>query len=170
VGPPLNGAGNTKEKCERGDWLLWLAGKIGIDRKVLVLAACDCAERALKYVEKGEDRPRVAIATARKWANGDEGITIEDVRDAADAADAAADAADANAAAYAARAAYAAAYAAYAANAVDAAEAAANAAAYAADYAAYAAEADAYAAELQWSANKVRERITWKMIEKAINS
>ena len=29
------------EKCERGDWLLWFADNIGIDRKILVLAACD---------------------------------------------------------------------------------------------------------------------------------
>ena len=61
------------EQCERGDWLLWLCGRMcGTDgwptRQELVLAACDCAERALKYVKKGEVRPRIAIETARKWA------------------------------------------------------------------------------------------------------
>ena len=125
------------EKCERGDWLLWFAGKIGIDRKILVLAACDCAERSLKHVKKGDDRPKIAIETARKRAGG-ESVTIEDVRHAAHAA---------HAPAYAA---YAAAYAAaHAAHAV---------------YAAHAAYAAAHADELKWSANKVRERISWTMI------
>ena len=115
-----------REKCERGDWLLWFAGKIGIDRKILVLAACDCAERSLKHVKKGDDRPKIAIETARKWAGGDESVTTEDVRHAAYAAHAAARAA---------------------------AHAATRAAADAAD-----------ADELKWSANKVRERISWEMI------
>ena len=48
--------------CERGDWMLWLAGKMRDKpdwptRQQLVLAACDCAELSLKYVPKGEDRP-----------------------------------------------------------------------------------------------------------------
>ncbi len=39
--------------CTRGDWLLWLAGKMADKkgwptRKQLVLAACACAEQALK--------------------------------------------------------------------------------------------------------------------------
>jgi hypothetical protein len=92
------------EQCERGDWLLWLCGRMcGKDgwhtRQELVLAACVCAEKALKYVKKGADRPRIAIETARRWARGE--ATIAEVRtaaaDAADAADAAADAADADA-------------------------------------------------------------------------
>ncbi len=47
------------EQCERGDWLLWLCGRM-VDkdgwptRKELVLAACACAETALKYVKAGE--------------------------------------------------------------------------------------------------------------------
>ena len=145
--------------CERGDWLLWLCARmIGKDGwptyKTIVLAACNCAELALKHVKPGENRPRIAIETARKWTKGD--ATIEEVRTAADAADAAADAADAAAAAAAyaayaadADAATAAAAAAYAADAADAATAAAAAAAaYAADaaYAAYAAYAAAAAA------------------------
>jgi len=153
-----------REKCERGDWLLWFAGNIGIDRKILVLAACDCAERSLKHVTKGDDRPKIAIETARKWAGGDESVTIEDVRHAADAAYAAARAAYAAARAAAYAAAHAAAYAAARAAAYAAAHAAARAAdaAHAAD-AADAAHA-AYADELKWSANKVRERISWTMI------
>jgi hypothetical protein len=125
------------ETCERGDWMLWLAGiMIGVPgwptHQQVVLAACDCAELSLKYVPEGKDRPMLAIETARKWTQGN--ASLGEVRAAyAYAADAAA------AAAYAA--AYAAAAAAYA---------AANAAAYAAYgdavYAAYAADAAANAA------------------------
>ena len=93
------------EQCERGDWLLWLCGRM-VDkegwptRKELVLAACACAETALKYVKAGEDRPRVAIETARKWVRGE--ATLEEVRTAAYAADDAYAYADAYAAAAAA--------------------------------------------------------------------
>jgi hypothetical protein len=149
--------------CERGDWMLWLVGKTrGDDRHKLVLAACACARLALMHVEKGEDRPRLAIETAEKWARGEDGVTLADVRKAADAAyaaDSAAaaaayDAAAAAAADYAAAddaandtaADYAAAAAAdYAAAAAAAYDAAAAYAAAAADYAAAAAAAD-YAA------------------------
>ena len=135
-------------QCDRTDWLLWLVGRMSgksgwPDRKEIVLVACDCAELALLYVKPGEDRPRIAIETARAWVRGE--ATIESVREARRAA------ADAAAAAYAAYAAYAyAAYAAYAAAAAaaaaDAADAAAAAAAAYAAYAAYAAAAYAAAA------------------------
>ena len=122
--------------CERGDWMLWLCGQMEgtkgwPTRQQIVLVCCDCAELSLPIYEKkcpGDERPRTAIETARKWAKGD--ASIEDVRsDAADAAYAA----DAAAAA--------AAYAAYA----------AAADAYAAPYAA-AAAADAYAAAAAYAA------------------
>ena len=142
--PSFEAAWNS---CERGDWLLWLAARIGVDRRVVVLAACDCAELAAPYWRDDSILACVwAIDAARRWARGE--AELEEVRAAADAAayayaDAAADAAYA---AYAADAAYAAANAAYA-------DAAAYAAAYAADaaYAAYAAadaatSATAYAA------------------------
>jgi hypothetical protein len=110
------------EKCERGDWLLWLAGRMEgksgwHTRQQIVLAACACAETALKYIPAGEDRPRLAIEVARRWAAG--GAEIAEVRQAA---------ADAYASASA--------YAAYSAD-------AAYAAGYAAGYAAYAAAYDA---------------------------
>ena len=79
--------------CDRGDWMLWLAGRLsgGSEsdaRKQLVLAACECARLALPHVKKGEIRPLKAIETAEAWAR-DEGPTLDDVRSAADAADAA---------------------------------------------------------------------------------
>jgi len=75
--------------CERGDWILWYMGrrcKTLAQRKKLVLAACSCARLALKYVPEGDNRPLTAINTAERWAKGDSGITLEDVRDAANAA------------------------------------------------------------------------------------
>ena len=122
--------------CERGDWMLWIAGRLsgepGSDsRRPLVLAACGCARLALPYVGVEEDRPRIAIETAEAWARGEVGVTLDRVRAAADAAYATAYVA-ADVAYATATAAFAAAYAAYAAAAYDA---------YAAAYA-----ADAYAA------------------------
>jgi hypothetical protein len=116
--------------CERGDWMLWLAARVDVPHKRIVLAACAAARYSLHLVPVGEDRPRIAIETAERWARGR--ATLDEVRAAA-----------ADASAYAAYAADAAdAYAAYAADATDA------YAAYAADAAdAYAADAaDAYAA------------------------
>ena len=116
------------DNCERGDWLLWLMGRLAggprsKSRKQLVLAACECARLALPYVKGGELRPLRAIETAEAWAKGK--AELKDVRAAAyaaAAAGAAAYTAVAGAAAYAAAVAGAAAY---AADATDAAAAAA---------------------------------------------
>ena len=101
-------------ECHRGDWLLWLAGRLDIDRKVLVRAACACARLALPHVPAGETRPLEALETTEAWTRGE--ATIEEVRAAAEAARAAraaraaADAATAAWAAEAAAAAWAAAW------------------------------------------------------------
>jgi nucleoid-associated protein YgaU len=122
------------DNCERADWMLWLLARLHEDRKSVVWLACQCARTSLKYVPKGEKRPRVAIEMTERWCRGE--ASIEDVRAAA--ADAYA-AAVYDAAAAAADAVYAAA---------DAADAAAAAAADAAADAVYAAAdaADAAAA------------------------
>ena len=86
--------------CERGDWMLWLAGRSGVDRKIVVFAACQCARLALKYVTKGEGRPLRCIETTEAWTRGD--ATLEEVLAARRAAYASADAAAYDAAAYAA--------------------------------------------------------------------
>jgi len=77
--------------CERGDWMLWLLGKLvgppeSDSRRRLTLAACACARLALPHISKGETRPLQSIETAEKWARGEEGITLDDVRLAARAA------------------------------------------------------------------------------------
>jgi hypothetical protein len=108
------------ENCHRGDWLLWLAQKIDIDKRNFTLAKAHCAN-TVRHLMKDE-RSTFAVDTAIKYGEG----KASD-KDLEDAADAAADAA----AAYADAAADAAAYAAYA-----AADAAAYGAAAAAAYAA----------------------------------
>jgi len=150
--------------CPRGDWLLWFAAKIGVDRRLVVAAACEIARDALPIFEgkyPDDNRPRKAIETAEEWCKGK--ATQEQVRMAAAAAAAAAadaaaaaaaaDAADAWAAAWAAAAdAWAAAWA--AADAADAADAAADAAA-----------ADARDKALQKYAAIVRKHISWRMVK-----
>lgn len=151
-------------RCDRGDWLLWLAARAGVGRRLVVLAACDCAETALVHVPSGEERPRIAIETARRWARG--GATLVEVRYAAYAAYYAN--AGGNAAYHAAAAAYA-----YGGDADYAALASANAAyACAARAAANAADvADAAVARgrsLAASARLVRARIPWNFVRDAL--
>ena len=115
--------------CKRGDWMLWLVGRMSDrdgwpTRQAVVLAACDCAATVLQYVPRNEERPANAIKVARSWAVGK--ASLDEVRDAANAA-------------------YAAAYAAYA-------------AAYAANADAYAANADE-GKTLKKCANLIRKSI-----------
>ena len=82
-------------ECQRADWMLWLAGRL-VARPLVVLAACACARTTLRYVPTDENRPRVAIETAERWARG--AATSAEVRSAAAAAaDACATDADADA-------------------------------------------------------------------------
>ena len=64
--------------CKRGDWMLWLCARVGLDEerhKAIVLAACDIAELGKKYW-----RPEIITAleccleTARAWARGETGL------------------------------------------------------------------------------------------------
>ena len=58
------------EKCIRADWMLWLICKMEIgSREERIHIICDCAATTLKYVPEGEDRPRLAIEAARKYAD-----------------------------------------------------------------------------------------------------
>jgi len=159
------------ETCKRGDWLLWIADKLNVGRKLLVLAACACARTALKYVPAGEERPRLAIEAAERWADN----PTEKNKVAAAAAWAAARAAawtagDAGAAAAARAAAGAAAAARAAAGAAAAARAAAGAAAAAraAAWTAGDAGAAAWAAAHKDMAKIVRKIIPFSVICKAI--
>ena len=135
------------EKCERGDWMIYVAANLGVDRELIVTAACDCA---------GEDQPSRPIETARAWVRGE--ATIEQVRAAAK--DAAA------AAACAASVAFATDLAAFAALSVASAAYACAAAAAAPDAdAAAAACADLCSQTLRKCAGLVRKAIPWQSVE-----
>lgn len=77
------------DKCERPDWMLWIAGKMADKRgcsvrKEIVFCACKCARTSLKYLPKGEKRPLKAILTAEAWTRGE--ATLKEVKTAGDAA------------------------------------------------------------------------------------
>jgi len=141
-------------QCERGDWLLLIAISIEVDHKLVVRAGCDCARTALRYVPKGEDRPRIAIETAEAWCDGQ--AAIEQVLCAVDDANAVGSISDG--AAYAASAAVHATRAASVVHAVRAASAAS--AAYSVDY----------FKALKQHADLVRSRIPWSVVRDEIRT
>ena len=58
--------------CDRADWMLWLVARVDkIYTPRLRLAACACVRTALKYVPIGEDRPKLAIECAERYARGE---------------------------------------------------------------------------------------------------
>ena len=67
------------KKCERGDWMLWYAGKkagpvVDEKRKTLVLAACAGARLALPIFVKrhpNDTRMRDCLEMAEKWARNE---------------------------------------------------------------------------------------------------
>ena len=148
-------------ECHRGDWLLWLAKKCGVELQPLTLAKAHCANtvRHLMTDERSIKAVDVAIAFGEGRATRDELNTAAAAAAAADAA-AAAEAAVA-AAAYADAAAAAAADAA-----ADPAAYAAAAAAAAADAAAHAKAAAATHANRRQTADICRKYIGELIIEK----
>ncbi len=131
-------------ECHRGDWMLWLAQKRGVDHRKLTLAKAKCARLVIHLMK--DERSRNAMEVAERYGNN------EATREELDAASAAA---------------YTAAYAATAADAYDA-PAYAAACAADADAAAYAASAAAYAVAkkeiLQKCADICREVLTSKIV------
>lgn len=56
------------EGCGDPVWLMKAAASVGVDRRPMALAACDCAGLAMRFVAAGETRPRRALLAARRWA------------------------------------------------------------------------------------------------------
>jgi len=139
--------------CSRGDWMLWIAAKLQIDKRLLTLTKGKCAATVLRLMK--DKRSKKAVKAAIDYGHGL--IGDEELKNAADAA---------YDAAYAAYAAYDAAYAAYAAYAAAADAAADAAAAYdAAD--AYAAATDAAREKnLQETADICRDLLTKEVFNK----
>ncbi|KKN76353.1 hypothetical protein LCGC14_0370390, partial [marine sediment metagenome] len=92
------------QNCPRGDWMLWIAQRLKVDKRILTLAKGKCVETVLHLMK--DDRSKAAVKAAIDYGNG----LIDGDQLSAAAYDAAA--ADDAAAydAYAAYAAYAAAY------------------------------------------------------------
>jgi hypothetical protein len=170
--------------CKRGDWMLWIAAKLEIDRKLIVKAAALCAN-TVRHLMK-DKRSTDAIDACLRYAAGEIGKSeLENYAAAAYSAYAAEYAA--YAAEYADRAAYSAADSAYdsayyapeAARAAYAARDAADAAGAAASYSAYfdnsvAASAAAHASAARTAnrlltANICREQLTEAVMEKVRN-
>ncbi|MCA9599889.1 MAG: hypothetical protein KC776_41570 [Myxococcales bacterium] len=76
------------DACPRGDWLLGIAARVGVERPRLVAAAASAARTALDCVPADELRPEHAVSVAEAWARGE--ASEGDVRAAADAVAAAA--------------------------------------------------------------------------------
>jgi hypothetical protein len=57
--------------CPRGDWLFSLASEAGVERALLVRAACACAREALAAVGTVDPRARRALEVAEAWARGE---------------------------------------------------------------------------------------------------
>jgi len=73
-------------KCPRGDWLLGIATRLGVDRMALVRAAIGCARTALDLFEGPE--ARAVLDLAERWTRGE--ATLDEVAVAKRALEAAA--------------------------------------------------------------------------------
>lgn len=70
--------------CPRGDWMLWIASKLGVEKRLIVLAKARCAETILHLMV--DERSRKAVEIAIRYGEGK--ATEEELRAAATAADA----------------------------------------------------------------------------------
>lgn len=69
------------DTCERGDWLLWLAPRVGVRHKLVVLAAVRSARLAQQWMPGASIE---ALDVVEKWCRGE--ATDDQMRDAASAA------------------------------------------------------------------------------------
>lgn len=74
------------QKCHRGDWMLWIAARLKVDNRKLILAKAYCAKTVYHLLESNSSRE--AIVAAINYGRGL--ITDNELRIAADAAYAAA--------------------------------------------------------------------------------
>jgi hypothetical protein len=65
--------------CQRGDWLLWLSNKIGVDLRSITLAKALCAKTVIDLMR--DQRSIDAVNMAEKFGMGL--ATIEELNDAA---------------------------------------------------------------------------------------
>jgi hypothetical protein len=71
--------------CTRPAWLFWLAGRTGVSRRDIVLAACACARTVIPFATRPE--ALIAIETAEAWCRAEpstEQVSIDNSIDYAD--------------------------------------------------------------------------------------
>ncbi len=75
------------DACERGDWMLWAwgrnCGNSGSEsHRKLVLCCVKCEKTGVKYVKDKEVKKLVkkSLKTTERWAKGEKGVTLEDVK------------------------------------------------------------------------------------------
>lgn len=73
------------DNCPRGDWMLWIAKKIGVDERKLTLAKGLCAKTVIHLMK--DDRSKAAVQAAIDYGSG---LIDREQLNAAAAADAAA--------------------------------------------------------------------------------
>lgn len=59
------------EEVPRPDLLLSVAVALGVNRRLVVGAACACARVVLYAIPKGEDNPRLAVEAGERFARGE---------------------------------------------------------------------------------------------------
>lgn len=59
------------DETERGDWMLWVAGRAGVDYRLVVQAAADCSRLVLDLLDD-DTRPVClrGIETVEQWSSG----------------------------------------------------------------------------------------------------
>jgi len=57
--------------CPRGDWLLRIALRVGVDRRLVVRAAALCVSPTLRLLPSNEQRPALALTAAQRWCEGE---------------------------------------------------------------------------------------------------
>ena len=67
------------QNCERGDWMLWIAKKLGVDDRKLTMAKYHCAAQVLHLMK--DQRSLDAMAACLRYVNGE--ISREELNAAA---------------------------------------------------------------------------------------
>jgi hypothetical protein len=157
------------KKCPRGDWMLWIAQRSGVDLRPLTLAKALCAKTVIHLMT--DDRSKKAVRVAERFGRGK--ATRDELDAASSAAASASTVDDADAASYASYASSAAADASSYADAADDADAASDVASYADSAASSAvsassADADAARQKNQLATAKICRRVLTKEVFKKL--
>jgi hypothetical protein len=58
------------EQCPAGDWMLWLAASVGVERKSVVRAAVQCVAIGLDFIPKADASLRTFLDACDRWLLG----------------------------------------------------------------------------------------------------